>query len=207
MEGKMEPRSVVRMLAVAVALQAMVLAVLLVALVRAGRQVEAALGLRADQEALSRELASREAEVLGSLRARAAEVREAWADATYQEARRETWRKHQETMGMLRSLGTGLGAYQVDYNFYPLTLPYLAPSYVAVLRDRDAWGHPVRYVLAKNRGSYVVDAPGQDGELGTGDDYRYRDGELVLLPDPRALRVEPLPLPGPEKRPGAEVAP
>lgn len=128
-------------------------------------------------------------------------MRAALDDLIWQQARLEVKRKHDETISILRSFATGLGSYQVDHNFYPLGLPDLEKRYMPPLPARDAWSNDLRYAPTSERTSYLLTAPGQDGVVGSADDYAIREGVVTHQPDVRSLHVEPLPLPGPEHRP------
>lgn len=121
-----------------------------------------------------------------------------------QEARLATRAKHLATLGAMRSMGTALGSYQVDYNFYPLALSYLEPNYIVHIIPKDGWDNRFTYDCDEvKRGTYVLSSPGQDHAFGTPDDYVYEDGQFMRSPEPRNLKVEPLDLPGAEPPPPA----
>jgi prepilin-type N-terminal cleavage/methylation domain-containing protein len=47
--------------------------------------------------------------------------------------------KQKRTMADMRSLGTGMGTYEIDYNQYPTTLAGLAPDYLKNPPMEDGW--------------------------------------------------------------------
>ena len=171
---------------------------------RRSLQLDQALGLVARADALETKLDSLEAQFSAELERELTEARTAWDALMYQKAQLEVRKKHDESLLAFRVIGTGLGAYQVDYNFYPPSLDYLGPNYVAHVNPKDAWGNEMRYETRKretNRPhptitSYRLTGAGQDGALDSDDDYRYEDGMFTYIPDVRSLEVEPLALPG-----------
>src|SRR5689334_482835 len=59
------------------------------------------------------------------------------------------------TMSILRSIGTAVESYQVDYGFVPRVAsgaaatqlgPFLQPTFVKEVRERDAWQHTILWV-------------------------------------------------------------
>ncbi len=114
-----------------------------------------------------------------------------------QKARLATLGRHEATERALRSMATALGSYQVDYNFYPMSLDDLEPYYAAHAPTKDGWGHAMEYEVQGPRPrNYTLTAPGQDGALGTVDDYTVADGVFEQTPDVKKLSVDPLDLPG-----------
>lgn len=179
---------------------------------RRGQELDQALGLVARADALDAKLDEMESRFSEDLERELTDARAEWDELMYQKARLDVRRRHDASQRAFRVLGTGLGSYQVDYNFYPPTLDWLEPNYVPHVNAMDAWGNDVVYEPRKRDGargsdrptSYRLSGPGQDGTMGTSDDYRYKDGMFTHLPDVRSLKVEPLELPGPDEDPTAE---
>ncbi len=106
------------------------------------------------------------------------------------------------TMGDMRSLGTALGSYRVDYHGYPANvagidsaLAHLDPDYALNPPTRDWWGHPLRYEAHRDRGvfasTYTLTSPGADGAFQGfrraltkyfDCDIIYKDGRFVQSP-------------------------
>ena len=179
---------------------------------RRGQELDRALGLVARTESLDAKIDEMETRFSRDLERELTDVRAEWDALMYQKARLDVRHRHDASQRALRVLGTGLGSYQVDYNFYPPTLDWLEPNYVAHVSAKDAWGNNVVYEARKRDGrrgsdrptSYKLSGAGQDGKIGTSDDYRYEDGMFTYLPDVRSLKVEPLELPGPDSEPPVE---
>ena len=110
------------------------------------------------------------------------------------------------TMGSMRSLGTALGPYQVDFGGYPLvgaeaTWSLLSPNYIVEPPRRDGWRTPFHYFPAQPVNgfaqSYTITSYGAD-LIGNGwfkrftayfdCDIIYGDGQFVQSPAPELLR-------------------
>lgn len=88
------------------------------------------------------------------------------------------------TRNDIRTLGLGLSAYFAEQGRYPnaqnmqeLT-SLLAPKYVPVVPQEDAWGHPLRYEVSADGQHYRVISAGSDGKLSSSDDIVFSDGRL-----------------------------
>lgn len=94
--------------------------------------------------------------------------------------------KIDKTKNDLRGIAGALSAYQADRGGYPVgegtgvLKSALSPSYMVLVPERDAWGHPISY--SSNGSSYRITAPGKDGRVGTADDIVLSDGMIVSTP-------------------------
>ena len=53
--------------------------------------------------------------------------------------------KQKRTMADIRTLATGVEAYESDNNEYPKAVGVLSPKYIKTLPTLDGWGHPFQY--------------------------------------------------------------
>ena len=120
--------------------------------------------------------------------------------------------KQKKTLSDMRSMATAIEAYAVDNVFYPTgaacaTYPYtatplatddsswsqLAPTYIANVPKRDAWGNLYGYVT--DMPNYLLESRGRDGgsssfaspNCGTttdfNDDIVFSDGQFIQFPE------------------------
>jgi general secretion pathway protein G len=74
-----------------------------------------------------------------------------------------------QTMGDLRSIGTAVEAYRVDFNTCPICSnidglqEVLAPFYLRVVPKVDGWGNPFKYEAKNNGEDYCLISLGKDG--------------------------------------------
>jgi len=107
--------------------------------------------------------------------------------------------KQKRTMADMRSIGTALETYQIDYNKYPqdgaTNLTYLTPHYMRKLPDKDGWGNPFGYTSPSSRQDYSLGSCGRDGPgtpswsatVGTtttfDSDIIFFDGQFTVYPE------------------------
>ena len=95
--------------------------------------------------------------------------------------------KHKETLTIMRSIGTAIGSYQVDYNAFPI-FPVetdfndnILPKNYYEGRNDDAWGTPFRYW--SDGGGYTLKSYGKDAAAGGADplaaDIIYQNGSFI----------------------------
>ena len=108
--------------------------------------------------------------------------------------------KQKRSMSDMRSLGTGLGAYQVDFNGYPAdqtlgALDYLDPNYMVNPPLRDGWRNSWNYTASPG-GSFTQEYTlisygknlGSDGYVRDltryfDCDIIYKDGQFLQSPE------------------------
>jgi type II secretion system protein G len=86
--------------------------------------------------------------------------------------------RQKRTMADVRSIGTALEAYSVDFNYYPKVAaatvtdlqPYLEPTFIKRLPTNDGWNQSFAVVLTAQGTSYTVysRAKGNGGTIGAG---------------------------------------
>jgi type II secretion system protein G len=110
--------------------------------------------------------------------------------------------KQKRTMSDMRSIGTGLGAYQVDFNGYPtgaitVAFPFLDPNYIVNPPVRDGWRSQMDYFDGVPgpiwTSSYTMTSYGKDLADSGGwlrdltkyfdCDIIYNDGQFVQAPE------------------------
>ena len=109
--------------------------------------------------------------------------------------------RQKRSMSDMRSLGTGLGSYQVDYNGYPTgtiqaSWNYLDPNYIVNPPTRDGWRQQMNYSYGATSGvwtqtytlvSYGKDLSSQGYVFDTTRyfdcDIIYNDGQFVQSPE------------------------
>lgn len=110
--------------------------------------------------------------------------------------------KQKRTMSDMRSLGTGLGAYQIDYNGYPsdtiqAAWPLLDPNYIVNPPENDGWRLLMNYSVSPVSpngfsDSYTLTSYGKD--LASSGfvrelvryfdcDIIYNDGQFIQAPE------------------------
>ncbi len=100
--------------------------------------------------------------------------------------------KQKRTMADMRSLGTGMGTYEIDYNQYPTTLAGLAPDYLKNPPANDGWN--TAWVTTFGTQEYTVVSLGKnqaaDGAGSYGGttstfnaDIVYSSGTFIQYPD------------------------
>ncbi len=109
--------------------------------------------------------------------------------------------RQRRTMADLRSIGTALEAYSVDFNAYPgvsgagnvkdKLAAYITPTYIKKLPENDGWNRPncVEIQLLNNRGiSYTLWSGARDGTgncgtpdlVGTGGPTTNFDADIIF---------------------------
>lgn len=100
--------------------------------------------------------------------------------------------KQKRTMADMRSLGTGMGTYEIDYNQYPSALTGLAPDYLKNPPAADGWTNFWTTTFAAQE--YTIVSLGKNGSAdGAGsyggttstfnDDIVYSSGAFIQYPD------------------------
>lgn len=100
--------------------------------------------------------------------------------------------KQKRTMADMRSLGTGIGTYEIDYNRYPTDLTGLAPDYLRNPPMRDGWTNTWTTTFANQE--YTIVSLGKNGSADAGGGYGgttstfnadivYASGSFVQYPD------------------------
>ncbi len=82
--------------------------------------------------------------------------------------------RQKRTMADIRSIGTALEAYSVDFNFYPKVtatqvselVTYLQPTFIKVMPTADGWAQLLQVLMDVQGTSYTVYSRGK-GNLGT----------------------------------------
>ena len=110
--------------------------------------------------------------------------------------------RQRRTMADIRSIGTALEAYSVDFNYYPRVAitdasvralqPYLEPTYIKKLPDRDGWNRDILAITTTSGISYTLYSTAKDGARGTwtqgpktdfADDIVFSDGQFFQWPE------------------------
>ena len=108
--------------------------------------------------------------------------------------------KQKRTMADMRSIGTALETYQIDYNKYPQTgqanLNTLEPNYMRKVPTLDGWRNLFGYTTATSQQDYSLGSGGRDGSSATGsfgsgtattttfdDDIVFFDGQFTRYPE------------------------
>jgi len=105
--------------------------------------------------------------------------------------------KQKRTMADMRSLGTGMGTYEIDYNQYPSDLNGLAPDYLKNPPMLDDWTNAwtttftaQEYTVVSLGKNGASDVPG-GGYTGTtstfNSDIVYSSGSFVQYPDGKQI--------------------
>ena len=82
-----------------------------------------------------------------------------------------------QTMGDMRSIGTAVESYQVDFNIYPICsdidelAEVLAPFYIRTVQPVDGWGNPFLYEARNDGEDYCLISLGRDGIQDTFEPY------------------------------------
>ncbi len=115
-------------------------------------------------------------------------------------------------MGDMRSLGTALGSYRIDFSGYPVghgdlaeALDRLIPRYLDHPLWKDGWGEPMTYRTSENEGGlapeYTIMSAGSDGAFQGYQransryfecDVVYKDGQFIESPMGTCKGPEPL---------------
>ncbi len=82
--------------------------------------------------------------------------------------------RQRRTMADLRSIGTALEAYSVDFNFYPrggitsisALKSYLEPTYIKKLPERDGWNREFVVNIPTSGDEYTLTSYAKDGASG-----------------------------------------
>jgi type II secretion system protein G len=109
--------------------------------------------------------------------------------------------RQKRTMADIRSIGTALEAYSVDFNYYPKVdahtitdlEPYLQPTFIKRLPTNDGWNQSLAVVLTNQGTSYTVYSRAKgDGPQGTwtsgpttdfSDDIVFSNGQFYQWPE------------------------
>jgi prepilin-type N-terminal cleavage/methylation domain-containing protein len=100
--------------------------------------------------------------------------------------------KQKRTMADMRSLGTGMGTYEIDYNQYPSSLTGLAPDYLKNPPTADGWTTvwtttftPQEYTIVSLGKNGAADGAGSYGGTTStfNADIVYSSGSFVQYPD------------------------
>ncbi len=108
--------------------------------------------------------------------------------------------RQKRTMADIRSIGTALEAYSVDYQFYPRVnagtvadlVTYVQPTFIRVLPRIDGWSQPLVLVLTTAGTSYTIysrakGGMGTIGAPGPTTDFAaaivFADGQFYTWPD------------------------
>lgn len=110
--------------------------------------------------------------------------------------------RQRRSMADIRSIGTALETYSVDFNSYPqvslsgtnLTAleQYLEPTYIRDLPTRDGWNRDILVNLDANGTSYTLWSQAKDGQTGTwtqgpktdfADDIVFANGQFFQWPE------------------------
>jgi general secretion pathway protein G len=93
--------------------------------------------------------------------------------------------RQKRTMADIRTIGTGIEAYAVDVNVYPLNLSgkvestlvgIISPTYVKVLPEKDGWGKPLCFVSNASGTEYTIYSLAADNTAGSCSGYTYNCG-------------------------------
>jgi len=108
--------------------------------------------------------------------------------------------RQKRTMADLRSIGTALEAYSVDFNFYPklgsggivVLAPYLSPTFIKRLPINDGWNQAMFINQSAAGTSYTVYSVAKGAAAGTWtagaktdftDDIVFADGQFYQWPE------------------------
>jgi general secretion pathway protein G len=110
--------------------------------------------------------------------------------------------RQRRSMADIRSIGTALESYSVDFNSYPKVAlsgvsvnglqTYLEPTYIKKLPQRDGWNRDILINLDNNGTSYTLWTQGKDGATGTwtqgpktdfADDIVFANGQFYQWPE------------------------
>jgi len=72
--------------------------------------------------------------------------------------------RQRRTMADMRNIATANGTYRVDFGEYAPALTDLAPDYMQIVVDADAWGTDLVYAVAS--GDYTIQSYGSDAADG-----------------------------------------
>ena len=100
--------------------------------------------------------------------------------------------KQKRSMADMRSLGTGMGTYEIDYNQYPTALTGLAPDYLKNPPSRDGWNNT--WVTTFVAQEYTIVSLGKNGTADNAGSYSgttstfnsdivYSSGTFIQFPD------------------------
>ncbi len=111
--------------------------------------------------------------------------------------------RQRRSMADIRSIGTALEAYSVDFNSYPKVAltnaavdtnldDYLQPTYIKRLPARDGWNRDILVNLDAAGSTYTLWSRGKDGNTGTwtqgpktdfADDIVFANGQFYQWPE------------------------
>jgi type II secretion system protein G len=108
--------------------------------------------------------------------------------------------RQKRTMADIRSIGTALEAYSVDFNYYPKVdattvadlAPYLQPTFIKVLPQNDGWNQSLVALLTTAGTSYTLysRAKGNNGQIAAqgpktdfGDAIVFSNGQFYAWPE------------------------
>ncbi|MCX7895939.1 MAG: type II secretion system protein GspG [Thermoanaerobaculum sp.] len=106
--------------------------------------------------------------------------------------------RQRRTMADLRSIGTALEAYSVDFNFYPKNSgagsvynqlrTYITPTYIKKMPERDGWNRDNCVSISASFTSYTLWSEARDGDgtcgtpglIGTGGPTTNFDADIIF---------------------------
>ena len=100
--------------------------------------------------------------------------------------------KQKRSMADMRSLGTGMGTYEIDYNQYPTALSGLGPDYLKNPPSRDGWNNT--WITTFVAQEYTIVSLGKNGTADNAGSYNgttstfnsdivYSSGTFIQYPD------------------------
>jgi len=110
--------------------------------------------------------------------------------------------RQRRSMADIRSIGTALEAYSVDFNYYPKVSltdvavtglqTYLEPTYIKKLPKTDGWNRDIMVINDANGTSYTLYSRGKNGQKDTwsqgpktsfDDDIVFANGQFYQWPE------------------------
>jgi len=110
--------------------------------------------------------------------------------------------RQRRSMADIRSIGTALEAYSVDFNYYPKVSltdvavtnlqTYLEPTYIKKLPSADGWNRDIMVINAADGTSYTLYSRGKNGNKGSwsqgpkhdfNDDIVFANGQFYQWPE------------------------
>ncbi len=111
--------------------------------------------------------------------------------------------RQRRTMADIRSIGTALETYSIDFNSYPKAsisgpvtalAPYLEPTYIKKLPTNDGWNQAIQAILDGTGATYTIYSYAKGGTGGSGswsqgpktdfaDDIVFANGQFFQWPE------------------------
>lgn len=110
--------------------------------------------------------------------------------------------RQRRTMADIRSIGTALEAYSIDFNSYPKVAiasasvsglqPYLEPTYIKRIPLNDGWNQAILAITSAAGDSYTLFSQAKGGQTGTwtqgpktdfADDIVFSNGQFFQWPE------------------------